>query len=952
MATYLPGVTDYIPHIQPFRPDFNFYQKALETKEAQYKTGYDKISNLYGMLLNSDMTREPDLKKREDFFKNVQNEIQRMSTVDLSLEQNVNAAYRVFQPIIDDKNITHDIVYTKQYHTQKQRGQTLKNCIGKDCGDAKWWQEGDLEMDYKRQEYAESNDQSALTMQAPTFTPATDVQAKLDAAAKGYGIEVQSVTHTKDGYNITTTGGQQLVGPLKNYFTSIIKNDPLAQGMYRTKAYVDRKNFSYENAQKYGSKEAAEKVYLQDKIQIINEALKHPKEQTQLALDLLSSQLKFAETKLKTEGIPVSQVKEAKSAWDNLMAQVEVNQTAKDHLEETTAGIQPKELLGLDIPTMIARVDAAVAGATMTFDVTGYAQNYADLHRKVAKEADPYDKMAREHLYNKEMQELKDLHEKENIAFKFNLESGQTSESTKWEPITPGVGNTAKVSLQAINKEEAQSYSAQTRDAGLNLVNSTYAKLRSFYENGTPTEKEAARLSLISTFGGKDGKSGYLDENYKLKYADFKQNPGIHDRNSYDNWENLYKRALENNKSNSIKGVGLYGDTQVAELSDLESQFNFKKKVRDAVMDTYIADRNKVYDYIKINGKTKHADASDIAKASSSLPEFIQGYTKAYGESYKQTNRDIVADATEAYGEIQREYNEIYAENPHNMLSSTRPSISSGGGVISSGNKALFDASRKGPENEAYMQSIKQDVENPNVVVQAGSNVAVASGETPVLKQSSNDDLKKVVNYYIDQYTNRNWKKGEPGFDDRPIANITYHGVAGNDANTVAIEFDFNQGWADKAKGTSKMAGPTAALYGEGGYNGKVTVYVNKSEAKNLMKARSGANDLEMLVSNGGKLVIDNYKDFGGVATITKDDKGLKVSGTINYIDDKGDVKTTPLEERRANTSNIDEFRKTVLKIMAIPNKANIAARWNIYNAQKKAFSVEEIQQMLQNAGQ
>ena len=148
------------------------------------------------------------------------------------------------------------------------------------------------------------------------------------------------------------------------------------------------------------------------------------------------------------------------------------------------------------------------------------------------------------------------------------------------------------------------------------------------------------------------------------------------------------------------------------------------------------------------------------------------------------------------------------------------------------------------------------------------------------------------------------------------------------------------------------MAGPTTALYGEGGYNGKVTVYVNKSEAKNLMKARSGANDLEMLVSNGGKLVIDNYKDFGGVATITKDDKGLKVSGTINYIDDKGDVKTTPLEERRANTSNIDEFRKTVLKIMAIPNKANIAARWNIYNAQKKAFSVEEIQQMLQNAGQ
>lgn len=955
MATYLPGVTDYIPNIQPFRPDFNFYQKALETKEAQYKAGYDKISGLYGMLLNAELTREPNKQKREEFFKNVQNDIQRMATVDLSLEENVNAAYRVFQPIIDDKNITHDIVYTKQYYNQKSKGQQLKNCTDpKKCGDAKWWQEGDLEMDYKRQEYAEADDQTALTMNAPAYTPFTDVQKKLDAAAKEAGIEVQSVTHTRDGYNITTTNGQQLVGPLKNYFTSIIMNDPLAQGMYRTKAYLDRKNFSFERAQEYGSKEAAEKVYLQDKIRIIKDAMEHPKKQTNVVLDLLSSQIKFADNKIKTEGIPVTKAKETASALSNLYAQIEANTAVKDHLEATTASIEDNELLGLDVPTMIARVDAAVARASLTFDMSAYAQNYADLHKKVTKEADPYDKMAREHLYAKEMEELKDLHDKENIAFKYNLESGADQiGSTRWEEVAPAAGATGKQNLEAINRETFQSYSVQTRDAGLNLVNSTYNKLRSFYDNGTPAERESARLSLISIFGGKDSKSGYLDENYKLKYADIKQNPGIHNIKSYDNWENLYKRALENNKSNSIPGVGLYTDQHISELNGLESNFNFKKKVRDAVLDTYNSDRGKVYDYIKQFGNTKHKDAADIAKASSSLNEFIEGYTKAYGDSYRKANRDIVPDATEAYEEIQKEYSSTYAENPNQMLSSTRPSVSSGGGgIVAAGMRTLFDASKKNVENLNYVNSIKQDLENPKTVVLSGTNEAVGAGDTAKLAAESSEPLKNVVRFWLDQYTNRSWKKGEPGYDDRPIAQVTYHDIAGSDANTAAIEFEFNEGWANKEKGTVKQPGTSAALFSEGVFTPKVTMYVDKSTAKNLMQLRSKPDDMDILVQNGGKIVVDNYKDFGGVVTIEKDANGLKASGTINYTDEDGSIKTTPLEERRANTNNTAEFRNTILKILEVPNKANIAARWNIYNAQKKVFSVEEIQQMLQSNAQ
>ena len=79
MATYLPGVTDYIPQIQPFKPDFNFYANVLQTKEAQYKAGYQRLSGIYGSLLNSEMLRQDNNMRREQFFYDIENNIKNLS---------------------------------------------------------------------------------------------------------------------------------------------------------------------------------------------------------------------------------------------------------------------------------------------------------------------------------------------------------------------------------------------------------------------------------------------------------------------------------------------------------------------------------------------------------------------------------------------------------------------------------------------------------------------------------------------------------------------------------------------------------------------------------------------------------------------------------------------------------------------------------------------------------
>lgn len=115
MATYLQGVTDYIPDIQPFQPDYNILAQALQTKEAQYQQGYDQISNIYGTLLNSNMTHEENIERRDRYFTQIQNEIQKIAGLDLSKQDNVTAATQVFKPLIEDKYIHKDMAFTRSF---------------------------------------------------------------------------------------------------------------------------------------------------------------------------------------------------------------------------------------------------------------------------------------------------------------------------------------------------------------------------------------------------------------------------------------------------------------------------------------------------------------------------------------------------------------------------------------------------------------------------------------------------------------------------------------------------------------------------------------------------------------------------------------------------------------------------------------------------------------------
>ena len=102
MATYLQGVTDYIPQYQPFQPDFNFFAGVIQKKQDQYDKNWSKLNTVYGKFLNAPLTREDNIKNRDQYFKQSVAAIQKITSMDLSLDQNVQQALQVFSPLSDE----------------------------------------------------------------------------------------------------------------------------------------------------------------------------------------------------------------------------------------------------------------------------------------------------------------------------------------------------------------------------------------------------------------------------------------------------------------------------------------------------------------------------------------------------------------------------------------------------------------------------------------------------------------------------------------------------------------------------------------------------------------------------------------------------------------------------------------------------------------------------------
>lgn len=266
---YPRGVTSFIPAYQPYQPDFTMMGKMLSIRQNQYDQNWKKLNDVYGSLLYADTTHEQSQVIKDQLKNEIDFNLRRISGLDLSLEKNVSAAQQVFQPFYENTNLMYDMAATKNVNSARSKADSYKNSADPKASGL-YWDTGMDEINYRVQEFKETPyDQIASTGLAQVqYTPYFNVQKQALELAKDFG---DMTTPSSDGkYDYETTNGRQIQGYLKALFEINIGRDPRAQAMYRTQAYVDRKNYMNSEAGKFGGdKNAAERAYLEESYRVL-----------------------------------------------------------------------------------------------------------------------------------------------------------------------------------------------------------------------------------------------------------------------------------------------------------------------------------------------------------------------------------------------------------------------------------------------------------------------------------------------------------------------------------------------------------------------------------------------------------------------------------------------------------------------------------------------------------
>lgn len=406
MASYLQGVTDYIPQFQPFQPDLNLYANVLQTKQTQYDTAWKSLNNVYGQYFYSDLTRDNNIERKDEILKNIDFNLKRVSALDLSLDQNINQAVQVFKPFYEDKYLMKDMAWTKNYTNQKGRAEGLKNSDKEDVR-AQYWNDGVKAMDYMREEFRGASDNDSLSFQNAEYTPYVNVTKLASKIAKDAGLSVEKVDFSEDGrWIIKNTNGEQLIEPLSKLFEAQLGNDPAVQAVYQTQAYVNRKDYAYANAAQFGGdKNAAEMSYLENSFNVL-------KEQNQMRYKSLQDSTNVYQTQIddiKKQIANGTATPKAKMALAQYEQALQINNSVLDRVEKendmlnedrngtaTTSGfINPYG----DIKSLRYKVDNGMASMLMQKDLDEAAEVFAYKGAKVDIDANPYAVKAEEHSY-------------------------------------------------------------------------------------------------------------------------------------------------------------------------------------------------------------------------------------------------------------------------------------------------------------------------------------------------------------------------------------------------------------------------------------------------------------------------------------------------------------------------------------------------------------------------
>jgi hypothetical protein len=883
MATYIQGLTDYIPQIQPFQPDLNFYGNVMQTRQTRYDDAKKKVSDLYGTLLNSPLLRDNNIKRRDEYFKAIDQDIKKISGMDLSLRQNEEAAMGVFKGFYDDKYMVNDMVRTRKAFSEIEKGKSLKNCNDpKKCG-GQYWEPGMQKLYYKMDEFKKASDEESMNFDMGEYDAYYDWKKDAVKAAKEQGYNVERDTITGD-WIIKESNGRLVQGGLYSFFKSMYGDDPRVSANYNTMAYVTRKTAAKNDALKYGSEEEAEKQYIMKSINRGLDDLDKNLKVVSNSYDQVNSKFNELENlKNSNQGLTPKQQEQ----YNAITAQKSSLERNKSSIEETIANIK-NNIDNNDINSLRQRADISAANTYEYQDMEGLASSLASLNQKIEYKANPYGEIRAREASETRLAKVKAYYDwekmeheyglKKNLKeFEHALETGQIGSEENQEGIINREAPETVVDLDIENNPEvgyqrSQKMATETMQEATNNSTDVLYKMMASAKSAYTTRKSAGALQFLQQFG--DWNS--IDSPEELKQAIYKKKMTP---------MSVFKSTVIK-ASSKTNPTGDYSWAQSV-IQNNASQVNATQAANEAYHSLIANNLNANKKVVK-TVQAMASSANPVAKFANLLitDNGFRASEADFIKKYVDANRKLGKDVSEDDGEyafklLNKQFLNVYNRSEDVGLEQGKGILKkyAGAGMLqgSSIEYQTLDAGKKTKTFNDIINTTNSAVNNMGV-----SKVVLGDASKENLAEDDDPKMRSFIAGLVNKARTSGAKS-----TDRPVFNAKVSSVAGNNENMSSITYkDFSPEFLKDYVGTKENPGP---LYKKDLSKG-VTVFYDNRKIYSPFKRGLEMTNIEKVLRVKNNYRLDAYRDDAGVVDYVYDKLSNNVSAkmTYEYYDEKG----------------------------------------------------------------
>ncbi len=421
MAIYVPNVKEYLPKVEPFNPDYTFLSDVLNKRTDKYEKNFKALNNAYSKIVYSDLGRQDTNEARDQFVNNLQPRIEKISGLDLSLAQNVNAANAVFQPFYDNDLILRDMVQTKNINEIQKLANNLRTSPDEETR-LRYYDQGLQFAQMQYQDFVNSSPNQALNEPLARYIEAPRLyeRARKYLDDKGYKIKLGPKYTENGAYRITTTNGEDVTDLFLSDIREIFSKDPLVQDAYFADAYVQARTYAENGMQQGQFSNVTEGMAEWNRgiIQSSQDKLALRYDEISDQISQLNAMKKDYDKVLKTRSFPPGSESDIK--YKNVLNQIEGKSA---QLESLSGSINEATNLmnGNDLNSINNRGFNILFQSNIENDLFQAAKNYSFMTKEVDVEVDELYLKKYQHDLNMKMTQYKDKLQKNMEIFKSGL---------------------------------------------------------------------------------------------------------------------------------------------------------------------------------------------------------------------------------------------------------------------------------------------------------------------------------------------------------------------------------------------------------------------------------------------------------------------------------------------------------------------------------------------------